>query len=108
MSDPSVKMVPTEPEDHCVELRGFEPLTFCMPYSAGLSPGGAWRRHASRLPAVILARCGLTLPGACRRWLPTWLPGKSLAALTSGRPNRLPTAHPSLGTPRHRDPLLAT
>jgi hypothetical protein len=25
------------------------------------------------------------LPGACRRWLPTWLPGKSLAALTSGQ-----------------------
>jgi hypothetical protein len=31
MSDPSVKMVPTEREDLCVELRGFEPLTFCMP-----------------------------------------------------------------------------
>jgi hypothetical protein len=73
-----------------VELRGFEPLTFCMPYRAEPSPGGARRRHASRLPAVTLARCGLTWPGACRRWLPTWLPENSLAALTTGRPNKLP------------------
>jgi hypothetical protein len=34
MSDPSVKMVPTEREDLCLELRGFEPLTFCMPYKS--------------------------------------------------------------------------
>jgi hypothetical protein len=68
-----------------VELRGFEPLTFCMPYRPEPSLDGAGRRRASRLPAVILARCGLRLPGACRRWLPTWLPGKSLAALTSGQ-----------------------
>jgi hypothetical protein len=32
MSDPRRKMVPTEREDLCVELRGFELLTFCMPY----------------------------------------------------------------------------
>ena len=35
----------------------------------------ARRRKACRSPAVILARRGLTLPGACRHWLPTWLPG---------------------------------
>jgi len=34
MSDPNVKMVPTEREDLRVELRGFEPLTFCMPYKS--------------------------------------------------------------------------
>jgi len=73
-----------------VELRGFEPLTFCMPYRPRLSPDVAGRRHASRSPAVIPAQCGLTLPGACRRWLPTWLPGNSSATLTPGRPDRPP------------------
>ena len=71
-----------------VELRGFEPLTFCMPYRPEPLLDGARRRHASRPPAVILARCGLTLPGACRCWLPTWLPGNSSATLTPGRPDR--------------------
>jgi hypothetical protein len=81
-----------------VELRGFEPLTFCMPYRAGPSPDGAGRRHTSRSPAVILARCGLTLPGACRRWLPTWLPVNSSAALTpAGRTGCRPAAAPETG-----------
>jgi hypothetical protein len=73
---------------NAVELRGFEPLTFCMPYRPGLSLDVAGRRPAWRLPAITMAGCGLTLPGACRRWLPTWLPGNSSAAPTSGRPNR--------------------
>jgi hypothetical protein len=112
---------------NAVELRGFEPLTFCMPYRPRLSLDAAWRRHASRSPAPILAPCGLTLPGACRRWLPTWLPGNSLAALTSGRRNRAagrpetggddlprhlrgapgpaPAGSTSPGTPRTRHPL---
>ena len=63
--------------------KGFEPLTLCMPYRPPLSLDEAGRRPAWRLPAVMLARCGLTLPGACRRWLPTWLPGNSLAPLNS-------------------------
>jgi hypothetical protein len=62
-----------------VELRGFEPLTFCMPYRGDSSPDRAGRRPAWRLPAVTMAGCGLMLPGACRCWLPTWLPGNSLA-----------------------------
>jgi hypothetical protein len=62
-----------------VELRGFEPLTFCMPYRPGLSPDGAERRPACRLPAATEAGCGLARPGAWRRWLPTWLPVNPLA-----------------------------
>jgi hypothetical protein len=62
---------------------------------AGLGPaayylGGtiqAWRDGAgrccmSRSPAVTIAGRGWMLPDACRRWLPVWLPGISLAPLT--------------------------
>jgi hypothetical protein len=64
-----------------VELRGFEPLTSCMPYRPRPSLSVAWHRLASRLAAAIMARRGLTSPGSCRHWLPTWLPAKSLAPL---------------------------
>jgi len=51
--------------EKCVELRGFEPMTSCMPYRPGPSPDEARRRSAGRSPAKVLARCGLTWPGAC-------------------------------------------
>ena len=79
-----------------VELRGFEPLTSCMPCRPGPSPDGARCRPACRLPAMTVARCGLTPPDARRRWLPTWLPANPLATLITGGSNRLPTAHPRL------------
>ena len=66
-----------------VELRGFEPLTFCMPYRPGPSLNEARRRPACRSPAWILAGYGLVSPGVWRCWLPTWLPGNSLAPLNS-------------------------
>jgi hypothetical protein len=66
-----------------VELRGFEPLTSCMPYRPGPSPDRARSRPACRLAAKTFARCGLMSPGACRHWLPTWLPVNSLAMLTT-------------------------
>jgi GNAT superfamily N-acetyltransferase len=40
-----------------------------------------------RLPAPIIAGCGRASPDVCRRWLPTWLPGVSLASLTFERSN---------------------
>ena len=67
-----------------MELRGFEPLTSCMPYRPGPSPGGAGRGPAWALPATIVAGRSPVRPDAWRRWLPTWLPGfNPLAALTS-------------------------
>ena len=64
-----------------VQLRGFEPLTFCMPYRPGPSPDRARRRPVWRLPAATAAGRRLLSAGAWRRWLPTWLPAKSLAGL---------------------------
>ncbi len=71
-----------------VELRGFEPLTSCMPYRPGPTPDRARSRPACRLAAKTLARCGLTSPGTCRHWLPSWLPVNSLAALTAQWPGQ--------------------
>jgi hypothetical protein len=64
-----------------VELRGFEPLTSCMPYRPGPSPDKARHRLAWPLPAVTVAERGPAWLGTWRRWLPTWLPVSSLAAL---------------------------
>jgi hypothetical protein len=64
-----------------VELRGFKPLTFCMPYRAGPSPDRAGRRLTWRLPAATVAGRSLLSAGAWRHWLPTWLPARSLAGL---------------------------
>jgi hypothetical protein len=66
---------------NAVDLRGFEPLTFCMPYRPRPSPSVARHRPVCQSPAAFVARCGLTSPCACRYWLPTWLPANSLAPL---------------------------
>jgi hypothetical protein len=78
---------------HQVELRRFELLTSCMPCGLEQLLDVARCRSACRSPAATLAGRGLTSPGAWRRWLPTWLPGNSLAALifdgpTGRRTNR--------------------
>ena len=89
---PSAALAMQEVKDHLqdrnmplscgnVELRGFESLTSCMPYRPRPSLSVGWHRLASRLAAAIVARRGLTSPGSCRRWLPTWLPANSLAPL---------------------------
>ena len=77
MSDPSVKMVPTAHEDlTCVELRGFEPLTFCMPClavsSGGVSLGRITARQGDGLVWSGLA-ASVVLWGRCHlvcHWLP--------------------------------------
>jgi hypothetical protein len=57
MSDRSLKIVPTEREDHCVELRGFEPLTFCMPRMPISSEAiGLGRITAGRRDSGVRAR----------------------------------------------------
>jgi hypothetical protein len=80
-----------------VELRRFELLTSCMPYTFQPSLSVAWRGPMRCLPAATLAGCGQTSPGVWRRWLPTWLPGNLLALLmfdlfehrrTAGRSSR--------------------
>ena len=83
-----------------VELRGFEPLTFCMPYGARPSPDGAGRRPARQLPAMTVAGRSLLSAGAWRHWLPTWLPEKSLASLMFEWPHAVSRPGPS-GS--HRD-----
>src|SRR5580658_2530676 len=65
--------------ENTVELRGFEPLTSCMPYRPHQRPDVAWYRPAGRSPAATMAQCGLTSRGDWRRWLPTWLPASSVA-----------------------------
>jgi hypothetical protein len=55
--------------------------TAWMPCRLEPSLSVARRRPARRSPAATLAGCGLVSPGAWRPWLPTWLPGNSLAAL---------------------------
>jgi hypothetical protein len=55
MSDPSVKMVPTEREDHCVELRGFEPLTSCMPCLTVSSDGIVLGRVTALQGAMVMS-----------------------------------------------------
>ena len=82
-----------------VELREFETLTSCMPCRPDPSPDGARRRPACRSPAKTLARCGLVSPGSCRRWLPSWLPANSLAALTSHNSNKKPTRQAARAAP---------
>ena len=105
---PSAALAMQEVKDHLqdrnmllncgnVELRGFEPLTSCMPYRPVPSLDGARCLPACRLPAMTVAVCGLMSPGAWRRWLPTWLPANPLARLTlpanrtQGRPANAPT-----------------
>src|ERR1700689_1815032 len=66
-----------------VELRGFEPLTSCMPYGPGQAPDVAWCRPAWRSAARIMAGRGPASPGDWRRWLPTWLPAGPLTKLVS-------------------------
>ena len=85
-----------------VELRGFEPLTSCMPYRPRPTLSVAWHRLASRSAAAIVARRGPTSPGPCRRWLPTWLPANSLAVLTIQWPEQNPASRQP--APRHRGP----
>jgi hypothetical protein len=77
-----------------VELRRFELLTSCMPYKPEGSLGVARHRLGCRSPAATLAGRGLVSPGAWRCWLPTWLPGNSLAALMFDGSNRSPTDRP--------------
>jgi hypothetical protein len=81
----------------CVELRGFEPLTSCMPYRSSPSPDGAERCLVCHCAAKTLARCGLMSPGACRHWLPSWLPANSLATLTVPWPNNRPARQTARG-----------
>ena len=91
-----------------VELRGFEPLTSCMPYRPGQSPDEARRRPACRLPAMTVAGCGLVSPSAWRRWLPTWLPANPLARLTSRESDTRPIRQPHRPVPdAARDPYPA-
>jgi hypothetical protein len=72
-----------------VELRGFEPLTSCMPYRPGPSPDVAWCRPACRLPVRTVGGRGLASPRDCRCWLPTWLPQDPLANQSSMYSNKL-------------------
>src|SRR5262249_40677616 len=73
------------------ELRGFEPLTSCMPYKPGPSPGGARRGPVCRSPAVTVAGCGLA---AAARARPVTEPGTEgerpdtgrVGVLTAGMP----------------------
>jgi hypothetical protein len=70
-----------------------------------VSPGGARRGLTCRLAVLALARRGLVRPSACGRWLPVWLPGISLATLTSWwlkaptRPANGPTSPGGAGAP---------
>src|SRR6266487_6072712 len=72
-----------------VELWGFEPQTSCMPCTLRPSPDVAGRGLMWRSPAASVAGRGLAWPGDGARWLPTWLPGQSLAPLKSGDPGAL-------------------
>jgi hypothetical protein len=49
-----------------------------------MSPDVAQCRLTSALTAAKIAGRSLTSPYAGGRWLPVWLPGISLAMLTSG------------------------
>jgi hypothetical protein len=76
----------------------------CMPDRPGRRLDRVWRRLVCRLPAMTVAGCGLASPGACRRWLPTWLPANSLAALTSHASNKKPTRQAARAASRLGDP----
>src|ERR1022692_239960 len=82
---------------HCVETNiekvylpaltapraGLEPAAYCLGgmIRAWLDAAGHGRMRY--LPAAAIAGQGWMSPGACRRWLPVWLPGISLAPLRS-------------------------
>jgi hypothetical protein len=66
---------------------GFEPAAYCLGGTSGPSPDGAGRGLMWCLAAPMVAGCGPAWPHACRRWLPDWLPGISLAPLTFERSN---------------------
>ena len=62
------------------------------------SLGGAACRLIWHLAAQALAACGPASPCAYGCWLPTWLPGISLASLTSEQSNAAPNRDRSHGT----------
>jgi hypothetical protein len=79
---------------------GVEPPTFRFSgeYAALLDVAGYGLM--GDLAAETLASCRLMWPDVCRRWLPVWLPGISLASLRvmAARSGRMPDTGP-IGRP---------
>ena len=63
---------------------GFEPAAYCLGGIPRTSPDVAGCGLMWRSAAPTVAGRGSASPSICRRWLPVWLPGISLASLTSG------------------------
>jgi len=61
-------------EDSEARPAGFEPATRCLEGTVQGSRQVAWRRPTRRSTAGTVARGRVVSPGACRRWLPVWLP----------------------------------